>query len=385
MSDKRDYYGILGLGKDASEVGVKRAYRKLALKYHPDKNQGNKDAEEKFKEVSEAYEVLSDSRKRATYDQYGHAGMQNAFSGHGFKWSDFTHYDEFGDIFGNLNDFFSGLEGDSDFFGGGGRSSTRRGPRRGSDLQFELKIDFQDAFKGVEHTINIPRYGPCAACDASGAKPGTSKSTCPLCNGRGQVYTSGGFFNIATTCSRCRGEGEVISTPCPKCQGQGRVRATRKIKVKIPAGVHTGNRLRVQGEGESGIRSGLRGDLYVYIVVKTHPLFKREGDDVICEVPINFPSAVFGAEISVPTVDGSVKMKIPEGTQSGKIFRIRGKGMPRLGSYGRGDEFVRVNIETPTNLDQRQRSALKGFAEACGESVTPMTKNFFDSVKKMFK
>lgn len=386
MPEKRDYYEILGVGKDASQEAIKKAYRRLALKYHPDKNPGNKDAEERFKEVSEAYEVLSDSQKRATYDQFGHAGLQGAFTGGGFNWSDFTHFDEFGDIFGNLNDFFRGFGMDTTIFDEGwGRTGRRRGPSRGSSLQYELEIDFEESAFGVEKSIEISRYEVCSTCKGSGAKPGSKKVDCPACDGRGQILTSSGFFSISRTCDHCGGEGKIVKTPCPKCDGQGRVEVTRSIKVKIPAGVHTGSRLRIQGEGEAGLRGGGRGDLYVYIKVKPHPIFQRKEYDIICEIPISFPQAVFGAEIEVPTLNSRVKMKIPEGTQSGKIFRLKGKGIPRLDGYGKGDEFVRVKIETPVNLDKRQKTVLKEFADACGDNVNPMRKSFVEKVRRWLK
>jgi len=386
VTKKRDYYEVLGISKDAEPSAIKKAYRKLALKYHPDKNPGNKEAEESFKEVCEAYEVLSDSQKRATYDRFGHAGMQGAFTGGGFSWSDFTHYDEFGDIFGNLGDFLRGFGIDGDFFGSSFGSSGRRGgPRRGSHLQLETAITFEEAAFGVEKKVELSRYEACANCNGSGAKPGTKKAQCATCEGNGQIVSSGGFFNIARTCPHCNGEGKIIKTPCPKCKGAGRVPVKRSIKVKIPAGVHTGNRLRVQGEGEEGARGGPRGDLYVYIAVKGHPIFERRDYDIICEVPFSFPQAVFGAEIDVPTLNGRIKMKIPEGTQSGKVFRIRGKGIPRLDGYGKGDEYVKVKIETPVNLNQKQKAILKEFASSCGENVTPLNKSFAEKVRNLFQ
>lgn len=380
---KRDYYEVLGANRDASQAEIKKTYRKLALKYHPDKNPGDKEAEEKFKELSEAYEVLSDSQKRATYDQFGHEGMSGAFSGGGFRWSDFTHYDEFNDIFGNLGDFFKSFGIDTDFFGGGwGTAGTHRGPGRGASLQYELQIDFKDAAFGKEETIDVQRYESCSTCKASGAKPGTKKTECPACDGRGQIVSSSGFFSISRTCQHCGGEGQIIKTPCIKCSGRGRVKVKRHIKVKVPAGVHTGNRLRIQGEGEAGTRGGNRGDLYVYIVVMPHPIFKRDGYDVVCEIPLSFSRAVLGSEIDIPTLNGKVKMKIPEGTQSGKVFRLKGKGIQRLDGYGKGDEYVRVKIETPVNLNKRQKEFLKEFADACGENVTPISNSFVDKVKR---
>ena len=386
MANKRDYYEVLGINKDVSQDDIKKAYRKLALKYHPDKNPGNKEAEEKFKEVSEAYEVLSDSKKRAKYDQFGHAGMGSAFSGGGFKWSDFTHFGDFNDIFSNLSDILSGSSAGSDFFGGGWGNETRRsGPNRGSDLQYELEITFEEAAFGAEKKVALSRHESCDACNGSGAEPGSKVSECRTCHGRGQVISSSGFFSIQRTCDKCGGEGKVIKTPCEKCSGQGRIRAQRKINVKIPAGIQTGNRLRVLAEGEAGHRGGMHGDLYVYIIVRPHEIFKREDYDIICEVPISFPQAVFGAQIDIPTLGGNAKMKVPEGTQTGKVFRLRGKGIARLNENGRGDQFVKIKIETPVNLNEKQKALLKEFANSCGENINPISKTFMNKVKGLFK
>ncbi len=381
---KRDYYEVLGINRGASQEEIKKAFRRLALKYHPDKNPDNEEAEASFKEASEAYEILSDSQKRATYDQFGHAGIDATFAGGGFNWSDFTHFNEFSDLFENLGDLLRGFGVGEDVFGGGW-SGGRNGPRRGSHLQHEITIDFKEAAFGAEKKIEVSRYEICGTCNGSGAKPGSKKTECPACKGRGQILTSGGFFNIARPCSNCNGEGRIIKSPCLKCHGQGRVRVTRKIKVRIPAGIQNANRLRIQGEGESGMRGGGRGDLYLYINVKPHPIFKRDGYDIICEVPLTFPQAVFGAEIEVPTLEGMIMMKVPQGTQSGKIFKLKGRGIPRLDGYGKGDEFVRVIMETPVNLNKRQRELLKAFAEACGDNVTPMSKSFMESVRRLFK
>lgn len=380
---KQDYYEVLGLNKSASPEDIKRAYRKLAVKYHPDKNPGNKPAEEKFKEVSEAYEVLSDSQKRASYDQFGHAGLEGAFKGGGFGWQDFTHFDDLSNW--GLGDLLRGFGLDTDFFGLGGGRSARSGPARGADLEYELQIQFEEAAFGSQKAVEIPRYEVCNNCKGSGAKPGTKKIKCSNCGGAGQVSSTSGFFNISRTCGKCNGEGAIIKTPCAKCNGLGRIKARRKITVKVPAGVYTGTRLRISGEGESGVRGGPRGDLYVYINVGDHPIFKREGFDLICEIPINFPQAVFGAEIDVPTLTGKVKMRIPEGTQSGKIFRLREKGIPRLGGGGKGDEYIRVKIETPTNLNSEQKKLLKEFSKACGEEVSPISQSFMEKLKRMFK
>ena len=381
---KRDYYEVLGIAKEASAAEIKKAYRRMALKYHPDKNPGNKEAEDKFKEVSEAYEVLSDTRKKATYDQFGHAGMSSAFSGGGFDWSNFTHFNEFSDIFGGLGDFFSSFGINTGSFGGG-YGSRRRGPARGADLQYELNISFEDAAFGTEKKINIPRYETCGTCKGSAANPGSKVTDCPACQGRGQTITSSGFFSVSRTCDQCRGEGRIIKEPCQQCNGNSRVRVKRSIKVKIPAGVHTGNRLRIQGEGEAGLRGGGRRDLYVYLEVKDHSIFQREGYDIICEIPVSFPQLVFGAEIDVPTLNGKLKMKVPQGTQSGKVFRIKGKGITRLDGYGKGDEFVRVKIETPVNLNQKQKVMLKEFAKECGENVNPISTSFVEKVRQLFQ
>ncbi len=382
---KRDYYEVLGVGKDSSPQEIKRAYRRLAVKYHPDKNPGDKSAEEKFKEISEAYEVLSDAKKKSTYDQYGHAGLEGAFGGGGFNWQNFTHFDDLKDIFGDwgLGDLLRGFGVGGDIFGSGGR--RRGGPARGSDLEYEITVEFNEAAFGVQKAIEIPRYETCSNCKGDGAKPGTKRQICPACKGAGQVSTTSGFFSISRTCSKCRGEGSTIKTPCENCSGLGRTRVKRKITVKIPAGVHTGTRLRVTGEGEAGHRGGPRGDLYVYINVREHPLFKRDGYDIICEIPISFPQAVFGAEIEIPTLAGKAKMKIPPGTQSGRFFRLKEKGIPNLRGYGKGDEYVRVKVETPTNLNAEQKRLLKEFAASCGENTTPLSKSFMENLKRIFK
>ena len=381
---KRDYYEVLGVSKDAGAEGIKKAYRKLAFKYHPDKNPGKeKEAEEQFKDVSEAYEVLSDSQKRATYDQFGHAGMEGAFRGGGFSWSDFTHFDDVRDIFEdfNLGDILSGLGG-SIFGGGFGRSNGRMSPRRGASIRYQLELDFEEAAFGVEKQIRVERSETCSVCKGSGAKPGSKKTACPDCGGRGQIISSSGFFSVSRTCGRCGGEGYLITSPCSKCGGSGRIRIERKIKVKIPKGIDTGNRIRISGEGEAGIKGGARGDLYIEVYVRPHELFERRGDDILINVPITFPQAVFGSEIDVPTLDAKVKMKVPAGTQNGRIFRLRGKGFPHLNSYGTGDEHVRVFVEVPESLTGEQKKALKEFAKTLDEESAPMRKSFLEKLKK---
>ena len=381
---KRDYYEILGVGKNATPEEVKRAYRRFALKYHPDKNPENhKEAEEKFKEICEAYEVLSDPQRRQTYDQFGHEGLRSAFKGAGgFDWSDFTHFSDSEDIFGSFSDIFSSFGIDLGGFGGFGGRGT--GPRRGSSLRIEVEISFQEAAKGTEKIMRVPRLENCSLCRGAGAKPGTKKVSCPECQGSGQSRTMGGFFTISRTCSRCGGEGKVIQTPCSKCRGTGRVKQERKIHVKVPAGADTGLRLRITGEGEAGTRGGRCGDLYVDIYVQPDEIFERHGNDLLCEVPISFVKAALGADIEVPTLNGKAKMRVPAGTQSGKMFRLRGKGMPDVHGYGRGDELVRVTVETPIGLNAKQRRLLEEFAKGCGENVNPLTRSFMEKVKRLF-
>ncbi len=385
VTTKRDYYEILGVAKGTGAEEIKKAYRQLALKYHPDRNASNKkEAEEKFKEISEAYAVLSDPKKRSTYDQFGHTGFDQRYSTEDiFRGADFSSIFEDlglgGSVFGEI------LEGM--FSGGGGRarSSSRGGARAGRDLLFELDITLQEAATGVEKTINIPRYEQCNTCNGEGAKPGTKRKTCPKCQGRGQVVSSTGFFSIAQTCPQCRGEGSFITDPCPSCHGEGRVRAERKIKVKIPPGVDTGSRLRVSGEGEAGSRGGGRGDLYVSIAVQPDKVFERREEHLICEVPIGFVQAALGAEVDVPTLEGKVKMKIPPGTPSGKVFRMKGKGMPSLDGYGRGDEHVRVVVAVPERLTEEERRVLLEYARLRGEPVDSNNDSFVQKVKRTFQ
>ncbi|MBU4312016.1 MAG: molecular chaperone DnaJ [Candidatus Omnitrophica bacterium] len=384
MTTKRDYYEILGAQKGASVDEIKRAYRSLALKFHPDRVSADKkkEAEEKFKDISEAYAVLSDPQKRSQYDQFGHAGIDSRYSAEDiFKGADFGSIFEdlglgggiFGSIFENLGIF------------GGGYSSRRGGPRQGRDLEYEIVISFEDAAFGTKKTIGVQRYETCDTCKGEGARPGTKKTTCSTCNGRGQIMQSTGFFSISQTCPKCRGEGTIIKNPCVKCAGSGRNMVTKKIEVTIPAGVDTGSRMRVQGEGEAGSKGGPRGDLYIYIHVKDHAIFERHGYDIICDVPISFTLAVLGGEIEIPTLNGNVDMKVPEGTQSGKVFRLTGKGIKRLRGYGQGDELVRVIVETPTRLNSEQKRILKEFAKSCNDKVNPLSKSFIDKVKKVFK
>ena len=382
---KKDYYEILGIDKNASAEEIKRAYRKLAIQHHPDKHKGDKAAEEKFKEISEAYEILSDPNKRSTYDQFGHEGLKGAFTGGGFNWQDFTHFGDLEDIFGGLGDIFSAFGVDSSSFGGGmGGRRRSRGPRRGRDIQQELDIEFTEAALGTEKTIEVSRTDICNLCKGSGARPGTKDTVCSTCNGRGQVNMASGFFSISRTCNECGGSGRVIKNPCKECNGIGKTRVSKNIKVKVPAGVDSGVRLRVTREGDVGEKGGPRGDLYVVIYVKKHKFFKRHENDIYCEIKVSFPQAVFGDEVEVPIVDGKVKMKIPAGTQSGKVFRLRGKGVPNLFSgSGKGDQLVKVSVDVPERLTDEQKRILKEFSRTLGESSK--SKTFFDKIKKSFK
>jgi molecular chaperone DnaJ len=366
LNGKRDYYELLGIVRSAGEDEVKKAYRKLALQYHPDRNPGDKQSEERFKEVSEAYQVLSDPQKRAQYDKFGHAAFGDNGPGFDFN-SGFE--DIFGDIFG-------------EFFGGAG--ARRRSESRGEDLRYNLTLSFEEAVSGVEKKIKIPRHGPCDTCRGTGAKAGTSPQTCPSCRGRGQVSFQQGFFSVSRSCSQCHGQGTFISDPCTSCGGAGRVRKMHTLSVKIPAGVDNGSRLKLRGEGETAPARGIPGDLYVVIQVEPHPIFTRENLDILCDVPISFVQAALGAEIDVPTLDGKIKMKIPSGTQSGKVFRIKGKGVKDVHGYEQGDQHVLVLVETPTHLTARQKELLKEFAALGGEDINPLSKGFFDKVKQLF-
>lgn len=371
---KHDYYELLGVARSASEDDLKKAYRRLAIQFHPDRNSGDKAAEERFKEINEAYQVLSDPERRAQYDRFGHAAFDGARGGGGFGGFDFTQgFEEvFSDIFG-------------DFFGAGrGRSRSRS--RRGDDLRYDLEIEFEEAARGAEKTISFQRLAMCEACEGSGARNGSAGvRTCPNCRGTGQVRTQQGFFSISTTCGQCRGEGMIIADPCAKCQGHGRVRRAQSLLVKIPPGVDNGSRLKLRGEGEAGSSGSPHGDLYVVIHVRDHALFARQGNDVVIEVPVSFPQAALGAEIEVPTLDGKVKLKIASGTQSGKVMRLKGHGFPDLHGYSRGDQLVKIVVETPRRLTVRQRELLEEFARIAGEDVHhPMSKGFVDKLKEMF-
>lgn len=360
MQTKRDYYEVLGVSRNSSAEEIKKAYRKLALKYHPDRNPGNKDAEEKFKEAAEAYAILSDSEKRAQYDQFGHSLGGGGFPGfQGFE----ENFRGFGDIFGDLFD---------DFFGTSAHS--RSGGRRGADLETAVEITLEDAYRGKEVTLEFPRHETCESCSGSGVAPGSSKSVCPECRGAGEIRVTQGFFSLRRTCPRCQGAGERIDKPCSHCRGRGRVERKRKLNVKVPAGIDTDSRLKIAGEGEAGERGGPRGNLYVHIVVKPHPVLVRQGNDLYCEQRIPFTAAALGGEIEIPTIDGRAKLRIPAGTPAGKVFRLRDKGMPYLQSSARGDELVRIDIDVPGKLSEKEKALLQEFARERGEDAKPHQK-----------
>ena len=373
----QDYYELLGLNRNATEEDIKKAYRKAAMKYHPDRNPGNKEAEEKFKECSEAYEVLSDSQKRQMYDQYGREGVKNSFGQNGFGWQDFHHASEFGDIFSNLGDIFG-----FDVFGG---SSGRQRAARGRDLLYNLEITLKEAYTGIEKKIEVNRNETCEKCNGSGAKSGTSKQVCPTCKGTGQQRFQQGFFTFAQTCNQCQGTGSYTPHPCEHCRGKGLSPKKRTLSVNIPAGVDNGNRLKLRGEGESGQSGTPAGDLYVEISVKTHSLFERQETELVCEIPISFTQAALGAEIEIPTLDGKAALKIPSGTPSHKVLRLRGKGMPDLRSSRKGDLHVRVIVQIPTKLNTRQKEILLDYAKTSGEDANPSgSKSFFEKLRDVF-
>ena len=378
---KRDYYEVLGVTRTVTEVEMKSAYRKLALKYHPDRNPGDKSAEEKFKECAEAYAVLADADKRSAYDRFGHAAVGSTAS----AGVDPTIFADFGDILGGLGDIF----GFGDMLGGGRR---RGGPQRGGDLRYDLEITFEESAKGAETSIQIPRQEQCETCSGSGAAPGSSPTVCNQCRGQGQVRFQQGFFTVARTCPQCRGTGRTIAKPCQSCRGAGQVAKQRKITVKIPAGIATGQQLRLQGEGEGGSAGGPPGNLYVVVHVQEHEFFRRDGINLFCEIPVNFTTVALGGEIQVPTLDGTDNIKVPEGTATGTTLRLRGKGMPDVSGRGRGDLFATVQVQTPRKLSKEQRQVLEQLAKTLpAEKFEPRKhqdeqdeRNLFDRVKDMF-
>ena len=371
---KRDFYEILGVNRDANDDEIKKAYRKLAMKYHPDRNPDNPKAEEQFKEAKEAYEILSDSNKRAAYDQYGHAGVDPSAGAGGFGGAG-GFSDAFSDIFG---DIFGGGRG-----GGGGRSNVYRG----ADLRYNLEITLEEAARGSETRIRIPTMEECEACSGTGAKKGTEPKTCPTCNGHGQVRMQQGFFSIQQTCPKCHGTGRYIPTPCPTCHGGGRIKTHKTLSVKIPAGIDEGDRIRLSGEGEPGVNGGPAGDLYVQVHLKPHSVFQRDHDDLHCEMPISFTTAALGGEIEIPTLDGAARLKIPPETQSGKAFRLRGKGIKGIRSIGHGDLLCHVVVETPVSLTDRQRELLREFDEISqgnAQKHNPRAQSWMDKVRDFF-
>jgi molecular chaperone DnaJ len=370
MAPKRDYYEILGLPRNASEQEVKSAYRQLALKYHPDRNPGDTQAEERFKEAAEAYGVLGDPEKRRRYDTYGHAGLGGA-GGAGF---DPTIFADFSDILG-------------DFFGFGDLFGRRRGPRRGADLRYNLEISFEEAAFGTETQIKIPRAEPCTECSGSGAAPGTKPSTCPTCGGAGQVTFQQGFFSVARSCSHCRGTGRIVTEQCPACRGEGHVATERTLQIKVPPGVDNGSQLRITGEGEAGPQGGPSGDLYVVLRIQEHALFRRDGTHLFCEIPVSFPQATLGATLDIPTLEGeTTKLTIPEGTQSGSVIRLRAQGVPQLGGRGRGDLHVLVRVVVPTRLNADQRELVQQLAETLPlpDVGDKEEKSLFERMKDLF-
>ena len=375
---KRDYYEVLGVSKGASEDEIKKAYKKMARKYHPDLNPGDKTAEEKFKEVNEAYEVLSDADKKARYDQYGHAGVDPNFGAGGFGGGFDGSFD-----FGDLGDIFGS------FFGGGfggGRRTNPNAPQRGESIRMSIAISFEEAAFGCEKAVTVERYETCDTCHGNGCAPGTSPEVCPDCHGTGTVQvrrqTPMGVFATSSPCPKCGGKGRIIHQPCKDCRGSGMVRKKKTIQASIPAGIDNGQTISIRGQGNAGKNGGPAGDLLITITVRPHELFRREGTSVLCEAPITFTQAVLGAELEIPTIDGKVKYTLPEGTQSGTTFRLKGKGIPSINGRGRGDQYVTVYIETPKNLNKEQKEALKKFAETMGESNYEEQKKFFKKFKK---
>ena len=376
MADKRDYYEVLGISKGASEDEIKKAYKKMARKYHPDLNPDNKEAEEKFKEVNEAYEVLSDPNKKARYDQYGHAGVDPNFGAGGAGFDGNFDFGDLGDIFGS-------------FFGGGfggGRRTNPNAPQRGESIRLSLTISFEEAAFGCEKEVTVERMEQCGTCSGSGCAAGTTPEVCPDCHGSGQVQvrrqTPMGVFATSSPCGRCGGKGKIIHQPCPDCRGTGAVRKRKTIKASIPAGIDNGQTISIRSQGHAGKNGGPAGDLLITITVRPHELFRREGTSVLCEAPITFAQAALGAELEIPTIDGKVKYDLPEGTQSGTTFRLKGKGIPSINGRGRGDQYVTVYIETPRNLNKEQKEALKKFAETMGDNNYEERRKFFKKSKK---
>ncbi len=377
MATKTDYYEILGVARDAHGDEIKKAYRKLAMQYHPDRNPDDEEAAVKFREVSEAYEVLKDEQKRAAYDRYGHAAFEQSGGAGGFRSGGF-------DFGGGFSDIFEEMFGD---FMGGGRRGGAGAHSRGADLRYNMEITLEEAFTGKETDIRIPTTESCEACNGTGARDGNAPGNCPTCQGAGRVRATQGFFTIERTCPTCQGQGKVVRDPCPKCSGSGRQRKDKTLKVQVPAGVEDGNRIRLSGEGEAGVRGGTPGDLYIFLAIKPHRLFQRDGANIFCRVPVPMTTAALGGSVEVPSIDGTrAKVTIPAGTQTGQQFRLKSKGMSILNASARGDMFVQVNVETPVNLTSRQKELLEEFAEAGGKKHknSPESEGFFAKVKELW-
>ncbi len=383
MAEKEDYYNLLGVERSASATEIKKAYRKLAMKYHPDRNPGDTAAEARFKEVSEAYEVLSDENKRRQYDQFGYEGLKSSFGPGGFDFSrDFTHMSDLQDILGSIFGQGGGIF--EDFFGGGRRRSSS-GVRRGADLRFDVEIDFEEAVFGSEREIAIPVTAECKSCGGTGVENGGARETCRQCGGRGSIVSGGGFFQIRQPCPVCGGEGTFTTNPCKACKGQRRVKTKRNLTLRIPKGVETGTRLRMSGKGEYGAQGGHSGDLYVVVSVKEHPLFKRQHEDIFCELPVSMETAALGGEVQAPTPEGNARIRVSAGTEAGKTYRLRGKGLPRLDGYGHGDLHVKIMPEVPDKLNRAQKKILKEFSESTTEKNYPLARKFKEQTEEFYE
>lgn len=377
---KRDYYEVLSVSRQATEEEIKRSYRKLAVKFHPDKNPGDAHAEERFKELGEAYDVLMDGNKRAAYDRFGHAAFAQGTAGPAGGFHD--PFDIFREVFGGGGGVGGGI---FETFFGGGMQTDREGRQRGSDLRYDMQITLEEAAFGVEKEIEVRKLDSCTKCNGQGAEEGSRAINCPPCGGRGQVISSRGFFQVSQTCPRCRGAGTIIEKPCRVCEGEGRVEKSSRIKLKIPAGIAEGSRLRSTNNGEAGVRGGPPGDLYVVVHVKEHPVFQRDENDLYCELPVPFSVAALGGEIAVPTLEGKANLKVPPGTQSGQVFRLRDKGIVNVNGRERGDLMARLIVEVPSRLNAEQRQKLEEFAQLCGEENTPLHRSFFERAKEFFR